>query len=115
MSPKNGRRKSGSQVGNDFPGLPAFQPEDLRNLEHSDVAQMGGPLEIARKLGVENIKQGLPSATASKNRSHFGSNELPTKQPRGFVSHLMESFEDATLVILIVSAVVSIGFGLWTQ
>lgn len=75
---------------------------------------MGGPPKLAKTLGVQDVKQGLSADTVDKNRQLYGKNELPTKQPRGFVSHLMESFEDATLIILIVSAVVSIAFGLWT-
>jgi hypothetical protein len=115
MSATRGKNGGKSADNNDgHPDSAQFDTEELRKLEHRDVVQLGGPLSIAERLGVGDIKNGLNSADVEENRSLYGKNELPTKQPRGFVSHLMESFEDATLLILIVSAVVSIAFGLWT-
>eukprot|EP01138_Halocafeteria_seosinensis_P015999 gb/GECG01016327.1/.p1 GENE.gb/GECG01016327.1/~~gb/GECG01016327.1/.p1 ORF type:complete len:1013 (+),score=104.65 gb/GECG01016327.1/:1-3039(+) len=112
---KKGKPRVDDDEGDGHPGTPQFEVDELRKLEHRDVVQLGGPIAIAEMLGVQDIKHGLNSADVEKNRSTYGKNELPTKQPRGFVSHLMESFEDATLIILIVSAVVSIAFGLWTS
>jgi P-type Ca2+ transporter type 2C len=74
---------------------------------------LGGASGLAIRLGCTNLKDGLSTEQAEKNRAEFGRNELPPKALRTFLDHLIEALEDKTLRILIFSAVCSILFGAW--
>ncbi|XP_042966466.1 calcium-transporting ATPase 9, plasma membrane-type-like isoform X2 [Carya illinoinensis] len=50
-----------------------------------------------------------------KRRSSFGSNTYPRKKGRSFLRFLWEAWQDLTLIILIVAAVVSLALGLKTE
>ena len=78
----------------------------------ADVAALGGITAISEAIK-SDASRGLSAAQVEANRAAYGSNRLPSKTQRSFFSHLMEAFEDTTLKILVVSAVFSMGFGLF--
>lgn len=75
---------------------------------------MGGVFELARRLNV-NVKRGLTSEEAAGNfqarRSAFGDNVMPEPPSKGFWQLWVESFNDLTLIILIIAAIVSLIIG----
>lgn len=62
-----------------------------------------------------NIERGLCGGDATYNdrRQKYGSNDMPSPEPKSFISMFLESFEDATLIVLIVAAIVSLLVGIW--
>ena len=46
-----------------------------------------------------------------RNRALYGANQIPRSQPKAFLAHLLETFEDDTIRVLVFSAVVSLVFG----
>jgi P-type Ca2+ transporter type 2C len=80
----------------------------------ADVASLGGVAGIVQAVG-SNLTDGLTPEQVVANREKFGKNRLPAKIPRSFFSHLMDAFEDTTLKILVVSALFSIGFGVFVS
>jgi magnesium-transporting ATPase (P-type) len=54
---------------------------------------------------------GLPSGSVEGNKAKFGENKIPRKAPRGYLEHLWECFEDETIQVLVLSAVVSLVCG----
>ena len=73
----------------------------------------GGATGVAARLGCEDTAAGLPAERAAANRERFGRNELPPREVKSFLDHLIEALEDKTLRILIFSAACSILFGAW--
>lgn len=53
----------------------------------------------------------LPLAQVARRKEAFGSNRLPEQEAESWLSIFMGSFNDATLIVLIVSAVVSLAIG----
>lgn len=56
---------------------------------------------------------GISSATASFRREHFGSNVLPSSPRASFWQLFVDTFDDGTVQILMVAAVVSLVVGLY--
>lgn len=83
--------------------------ENLKNLQAT-----GGAVELARKLGVDH-KVGLTSEEAASGfvaRGHtYGVNAYPEPPMKGFWVLWVESFNDLTLIVLIVAAIVSLIVG----
>jgi len=78
-----------------------------RALEH-----LGGIAGLEKGLAT-NLSKGLCDGddTIQDRRQRYGSNEMPSPEPETFISMFLESFEDATLIVLIVSAIVSLIVG----
>ena len=73
---------------------------------------MGGMQSLASKLGVaKQISEltGLSSSDVIDMRTKFGGNKFPDSPMESFFSIFLGSFEDTTLLILLVSAAVSLG------
>ncbi|KAF5451906.1 hypothetical protein F2P56_026962 [Juglans regia] len=64
-----------------------------------------------------NIDKGINGDETEllKRRSSFGSNTYPRKKGRSFLRFLWEAWQDLTLIILIVAAVVSLALGIKTE
>ena len=88
-----------------------LQPEDLRQLDSAGLDALGGLQCVLENLGVSS--GGLSASEVVERRKVWGENRLPSRQLKGFLVHLWESFEDETLIILIVSAIISVSFGLF--
>jgi len=76
------------------------------------LTKLGGIEGIAKKVG-SDVAKGLTEDQASANRSLYGKNELPPKEHKSFLDHLIEALEDDTLKILVFSAICSVTFGAW--
>jgi len=76
------------------------------------VKDLGGVSGIAEKLST-NLKSGLKSDLADLDQrvNKFGENTFPKPPSQSWMEMFIESFEDTTLIILIVSAVVSFAVG----
>lgn len=69
--------------------------------------------QLLKETGTD-LRSGLPNeAAVEASRARYGSNRLPEHKSKGFLSHLLETFEDFTLQVLVASAVVSVIFGLF--
>ena len=68
--------------------------------------------QTAQELGTD-LKKGLTSAEAAARLAKNGPNELKEKPRPGFLSLLLDQFKDFLIIILILSAVLSIFLGEW--
>lgn len=80
-------------------------------------ANLGRLEGIASKLDVFSLEHGIQGSEADiKERSEeFGLNKYDEKSPRGFLAFVWDAFKDITLIILVVSAVVSLAVGIPTE
>ncbi|XP_055594885.1 plasma membrane calcium-transporting ATPase 1-like isoform X5 [Uranotaenia lowii] len=100
-------------------GRPAQYQITLKNLreimEHrgreavSIVNEYGGVHEICRKLYTSQ-NEGLSGSKADieHRRETFGSNIIPPKPPKAFLTLVWEALQDVTLIILEIAAVISL-------
>lgn len=80
------------------------------NLEHLKTA--GGLKSLLELLGTD-ADAGVSDASVSKRRQLFGSNTLPSSPRKTFWQFFVDTFDDATLQILIVAAIVSLVIGIY--
>lgn len=74
--------------------------------------ELGGVGGLAKLLAVD-VEKGVQSKTIETRRELFGENDLPLSERKSFMELFVDSFDDATLQILIVAAVVSLAIGLY--
>ena len=82
----------------------------MNNLEH--LQKLGGSDALAKKLHT-SPERGIDAATAKVRQKHWGTNAMPATPRKDFWTLFVETFDDATLQILIVAAVVSLAIGLY--
>jgi magnesium-transporting ATPase (P-type) len=80
------------------------------NKEHLD--KIGGINGLVKKIGT-NIETGLTSSQVLALREKFGANEFPESPLIPYYELLYNALTDATLLILIAAAAVSLGIGIW--
>ncbi|KMS97215.1 hypothetical protein BVRB_7g177670 [Beta vulgaris subsp. vulgaris] len=87
-----------------------------RDNNFSALEQYGGVKGLEEKLST-NVETGVSGEVDDvvKRKSTFGTNTYPTKKGKGFLSFLWESWQDLTLIILIIAAVVSLALGIKTE
>jgi magnesium-transporting ATPase (P-type) len=76
------------------------------------VDNLGGVDRLLNLIGV-NIETGLLDNQIVELRTKWGSNAFPESPMESFISIFIGSFNDFTLLILIVAAMVSIGIETW--
>jgi P-type Ca2+ transporter type 2C len=86
---------------------PQALEENLRNLKTLD-----GPDGLINLLH-SNKSDGLDSSSVPQRRILFGRNALPSSPRKSFWQLFIDTFDDATLQILIVSAIVSLVIGIY--
>ena len=87
------------------------QPQALEgNL--SQLGAAGGLPSLLNLLGTDE-DYGVPDTTVEKRRDLFGSNTLPASPRKSFFQLFIDTFDDATLQILIVAAIVSLVIGIY--
>ena len=87
------------------------QPQSLSgNLQH--LKSMGGLSALLKLLGTD-ANHGIEEFTVDKRRALFGSNTLPSSPRKSFWELFIDTFDDGTLQILIVAAVVSLIIGIY--
>ncbi|KAI5731047.1 hypothetical protein M8J77_003840 [Diaphorina citri] len=105
-------------------GRPAQYGVTLRQLrelmEHrgregiAKVNELGGIQEICKKL-YTSPSEGLSGSAADMEhrRDTFGSNTIPPKPPKTFLTLVWEALQDVTLIILEIAALVSLGLSFY--
>ncbi|XP_030040714.1 plasma membrane calcium-transporting ATPase 2 isoform X3 [Manduca sexta] len=105
-------------------GRPAQYGVSLRQLRElmesrgaegmAKINALGGPQEICKKL-YTSPTDGLSGSKADlqHRREVFGSNLIPPKPPKTFLTLVWEALQDVTLIILEVAAVVSLGLSFY--
>lgn len=89
-------------------GLPAA--EAIPKLE-----EMGGAQELCKKLYTSPNEGLTGSAVDMEHRKEtFGSNVIPPKPPKTFFRLVWEALQDATLIILEIAALVSLGLAFYS-
>ena len=87
------------------------EPQALSlNLAHLKAA--GGVQAVVKVLGTDP-DVGASDASIEKRRMLFGSNTLPSTPRKSFWQLFVDTFDDATLQILIVAAIVSLVIGIY--
>ncbi|KAJ8447578.1 hypothetical protein Cgig2_031191 [Carnegiea gigantea] len=78
--------------------------------------QYGGVKGLEALLNT-NLETGVSGEIddIQKRRNVFGSNTYPTRKGKSLLHFLWESWQDLTLIILIVAAVVSLSLGIYTE
>lgn len=77
-------------------------------LSQQALQRVGGPKKLAEMLQ-SDATHGLHADDDLEERaSQFGRNWMPVPDPKTWVQLFIDSFDDTTLIILIVSAVVSL-------
>ncbi len=77
--------------------------------------KLGGIDELAKKLET-NLKSGLSSGDLKdleSRRTRYGRNEFPEPPSATWFDLFFESFEDTTIIVLVVAAVVSLAVGVY--
>ncbi|KAL0810020.1 hypothetical protein ABMA28_010849 [Loxostege sticticalis] len=105
-------------------GRPAQYGVSLRQLRElmetrgaeglAKINALGGPQELCKKL-YTSPTDGLSGTKADlqHRREVFGSNLIPPKPPKTFLTLVWEALQDVTLIILEVAAVVSLGLSFY--
>mgnify|MGYP005990805823 CR=1 FL=1 len=84
--------------------------QDLQDFDQQVLKGLGGVGALIQRLGV-NESKGLSQKQIHQNREKFGSNSLPEPDVQSFWEFLQEAlFEDTTLIILELSALVQLLF-----
>nr|XP_036668892.1 plasma membrane calcium-transporting ATPase 2 isoform X3 [Drosophila suzukii] len=78
------------------------------------IAEFGGIHELCKKL-YTSPNEGLSGSKADEEhrRETFGSNVIPPKPPKTFLTLVWEALQDVTLIILEVAALVSLGLSFY--
>lgn len=89
------------------------QPQSLEvNMKNLTSSTIGG-IEGLTSLLHTHVDNGIDTKSVDFRRSAFGCNALPSSPRKSFWQLFVDTFDDATLQILIVSAVVSLAVGLY--
>jgi magnesium-transporting ATPase (P-type) len=84
-----------------------------KNENKAYLAQIGGALGLASKLGISNEQvleyTGLTARQVVDMRAQFGDNVFPESPMEGLLSIFFGAFTDTTLQILLAAAIVSLG------
>lgn len=88
------------------------EAQSLESNRHNLETVLEGPQGLARRLGTDP-KAGLDRETIETRRACFGANRLPSAPRKTFGQLFLDTFDDATLQILIVAALVSLAVGLY--
>jgi P-type Ca2+ transporter type 2C len=111
---------SSSNSSSSSPSFDASLHETLKRINQAQAIEqnlahlqtLGGVAAVAALLRTDP-ERGIEIDTIDARRATFGPNELPVTPRKSFWELFLGTFEDATLQILIVSAVVSLAIGLY--
>ncbi|KAI3739750.1 hypothetical protein L2E82_30161 [Cichorium intybus] len=95
-----------------------IEPDDLAYIVRSHNNKTydfhGGLQGLARKIKV-SLRDGVLSSDICKRQQIFGFNRFVEKPPRALWMFVWDAFQDLTLIILMVCAVISVGVGIATE
>lgn len=88
-------------------------PKSLHNFvdNFQDESNFYRLLDTNPTTGINNINSN--NYKASKRFIKFGNNKLPDHVPKTFLNLIIEAFEDKTMILLTVSAIVSLSLGMY--
>ncbi|XP_004303081.1 PREDICTED: calcium-transporting ATPase 4, plasma membrane-type-like [Fragaria vesca subsp. vesca] len=96
----------------------SISPDELasfvRSHDNKGLEARGGVEGVAGNISV-SLKEGVVSSKIPGRQDVFGLNRFMEKPSKGFWMFVWEAIQDLTLIILMVSAVVSIGVGIATE
>lgn len=92
--------------------LNSLNIEQARELNKTNLNELGGPEGLAEKLGI-SLTHGLTAEQVAEMREKFGTNDFPESPMRGFFELFFDAFQDLIIIILCVAAVVSLAVGVW--
>ncbi|KAH8507504.1 hypothetical protein H0E87_009884 [Populus deltoides] len=81
-----------------------------KNLE--SLKQLGGVTQVATTILETDVKNGAKEAGVAHRRDVFGANRFKKPPAKSFLSFVVEAFKDMTIIILLVCAIMSLGFGI---
>jgi len=87
------------------------QPQSISS-NLSNLRNQGGTSDLLNRLQTKPDR-GLASSEIERRRSLYGSNSLPSSPRKSFWQLFVDTFDDQTLQILVVAAVVSLAVGLY--
>ncbi|KAM3568386.1 hypothetical protein VYU27_009491, partial [Nannochloropsis oceanica] len=87
--------------------------EDQQTFQNVSRLRAGGGVSWLLKALLTDRDKGIATREVARRKEAFGSNRLPEQEAESWLSIFMGSFNDATLIVLIVSAVVSLAIGLY--
>jgi calcium-translocating P-type ATPase len=88
---------------------PQALEQNLKNLNSSGIGGIDGLVSLLHS----NVDKGVETATVAARRKLYGCNSLPAAPRKTFWQLFIDSFDDATLQILIVAAIVSLAIGIY--
>ncbi|CAM9325456.1 unnamed protein product, partial [Hapterophycus canaliculatus] len=89
--------------------------DGLSETNIEELEKAGGTHKLAARLRTD-VTQGLPDGDDLEERAtEFGRNWMPVPDPKTWIQLFIDSFDDTTLIILIVSAVVSLAVGFYSD
>lgn len=100
----------------DYPIGPEQLASMVRDQNISALQKNGGVKGVSEMLK-SNMDTGISGEEdeLSSRKNAFGSNTYPVKKGRSFLKFLWESWQDLTLIILIIAAIASLGLGIKTE
>ncbi|KAJ6737405.1 CALCIUM-TRANSPORTING ATPASE [Salix viminalis] len=81
-----------------------------KNLE--SLKQLGGVAQVATAILETDVKNGAKETGVAHRRDVFGANKFKKPPVKSFLSFVVEAFKDMTIIILLVCAIMSLGFGI---
>jgi magnesium-transporting ATPase (P-type) len=90
--------------------LDSFNVEQARSENRARLIEIGGLDLLCKALGV-SLDRGLSATQVETMRIQFGDNTFPDSPMSNFSALLFDAFSDATLLVLLAAAAVSLGIG----
>ncbi|CAI9762636.1 unnamed protein product [Fraxinus pennsylvanica] len=87
--------------------------EVVKEKNHQELFKLGGAKGIAASLKTD-VNRGIDGALEDifGRQEEFGTNAYSKPPPKGFFHFVLEAFKDPTIIILLVCAALSLGFGI---
>ena len=92
--------------------LAALNQEQLDERNRERLLELGGAPALAMGLG-SDAARGLTAHQVSAQRAEYGTNDMPPPATKSWLDLFVDSFDDPTLIVLIVSAAVSLAVGIY--
>ena len=121
MGPKTNGSSSEGRIGGDPSSVRALlrsinQPQSLAtNLAHLRSSPIGDAAGLLALLASDAAGGGIATASAEERRRIYGTNYTPSAPRRSLFQLLVDTFDDATVQILMAAAVVSLAVGIYGE
>ena len=92
--------------------LDGINIEQSREKNKRKLLDLGGVEQLARMIGTD-LSSGLSMNQVEALRQRYGTNKFPESPMKSFLQMIFETFQDITLIILMVAALVSLTIGLY--